>query len=368
MPMKLTDLALLSLQTAFMQRDLTTQGFCAGLQGELRDAATNAYKLLIYSNLDNLQDNDFGHTLVDELAWQFHVDYYNKDADIETKKRLVKQSIKIHRTKGTPQAVHDLLQTAFPSDAVLLEWFDYGGEPYHFKIVTSEFEGYDEVEFLKALNSVKNARSYLDSVSVFKNVFAYATNNITAASSYTYEPAEIVGLAEPVMLAIGTPQNYSLLGARNSVAFAVTGRSTILDTVSVTLNLSDMTGDSTSNKTVTNNPYTVTLTANDGYSLPKAVTVTMGDVELVAGEDYDYDPATTGTLTIRGVNGDITITAEAFEGVLVQLDAPVLSIDGHVLTIAEVEGATEYKIFDNGVHVLTLNADGDVIDYKGGNQ
>ena len=359
MPMKLTDLTLLALQTAFMQKDLTTQGFCAGLQGELRDAAMNAYRLLIYSNLDNLKDDDFGHSLADELAWQFHVDYYDKAADIETKKRLVKQSIKIHRTKGTPQAVMDLLQTAFPSDAVLLEWFDYGGEPYHFKIVTSAFDGYDLTKFLTALDSVKNARSYLDEVSVFKNIFAYATNNIKAVSSYTYEPSEIVGLAEPVMLAIGTPQSYSLLGARDGSVMAIVGRSTILDTVSVSFDLYDIDMDAMSFKTVTNNPYTVTLTAYDGYSLPSTIHVYMGGEELVEGDGYDDDPVT-GVLTIHGVYADITITAEAVSGDAPRLAAPVISVSGHTLTINTVDGADEYRIYNNGVHILTVKADGTV--------
>lgn len=210
MIMKLTDLVLLSLQTAFMQKDLTTQGFCAGLQGELRKAAFDTYKLLMYSNIDSLPDNDFGHSLIDELAWQFHCDYYDKTADIKTKRNLVKQSIKIHRTKGTPQAVTDLLQTAFPSDAILLEWFDYGGEPYHFKIITSEFEGYDEEKFLKALNSVKNARSYLDGVDIFKTVLHYAVNNIKVNAEYTYAPSQIVAPSEPLILAFGTEDNYQI--------------------------------------------------------------------------------------------------------------------------------------------------------------
>ena len=359
MPMKLTDLALLALQTAFMQKDLTTQGFCAGLQGELRDAAMNAYRLLIYSNLDNLKDDDFGHSLADELAWQFHVDYYDKAADIETKKRLVKQSIKIHRTKGTPQAVLDLLQTAFPSDAVLLEWFDYGGEPYHFKIVTSEFEGYDMTKFLAALDSVKNARSYLDSVSVFKNVFAYATNNIKASTSYTYEPAAVIGLAEPVMLAVGTPQSYSLLAARNSVAFAVVGRSTVLNAVSITFDLVNITSDAETDTAVSNTSYRVTLTAGYGYSLPQTITVMMGGTVLVEDEDYEYSPVT-GIITVYNVTADIVITAEAGQGGTIQLSAPVLSVDGHVLTINSEEGAEQYKIYDDGVHILTVNADGTV--------
>lgn len=210
MIMKLTDLVLLSLQTAFMQKDLTTQGFCAGLQGELREAAFNTYKLLMYSNIGSLQDDEFGNKLVDELAWQFHCDYYDTNADIQTKKNLVKQSIKIHKTKGTPQAVIDLLHTAFPSDAILLEWFDYGGEPYHFKIITSNFEGYDEEKFLKALNTVKNARSYLDAVDIYKTVLYYAINNLKIKTEFNYMPSQVIEPSEPLLLAFGTDDEYEV--------------------------------------------------------------------------------------------------------------------------------------------------------------
>ena len=217
MIMKLTDLVLLSLQTAFMQKDLTTKGFCAGLQGKLREAAFDTYKLLMYSNLDSLQDTEFGHSIVDELAWQFHCDYYDKTANIETKKNLVKQSIRIHRTKGTPQAVLDLLKTAFPADTILLEWFEYGGEPYQFKIITSGYDGYDKEKFMQALNSVKNARSYLvgGEVDIYTTVFHYALNNIKIYSEYSYTPSQIVAPSEPLMLAFGEEDDYEVYSTEN---------------------------------------------------------------------------------------------------------------------------------------------------------
>lgn len=217
MIMKLTDLVLLSLQTAFMQKDITTQGFCAGLQGELRNIAFDTYKLLMYSNLDSLQDTEFGHSIVDELAWQFHCDYYDQTADIETKKNLVKQSIKIHRTKGTPQAVIDLLKTAFPSDTILLEWFEYGGKPHHFKIITSNFDGYDEEKFMRALNSVKNARSYLEGgkVDVYQTILQYAFNNIKVNAEYNYNLSHVLSPNEPLILAFGTEEEYEIYNTEN---------------------------------------------------------------------------------------------------------------------------------------------------------
>ena len=359
MPMKLTDLALLSLQTAFMQKDLTTQGYCAGLQGELRDAAVNAYRLLMYSNIDSLKDDDFGHSLADELAWQFHVDYYDQKADIETKKKLVKQSIKIHRKKGTPQAVIDLLQTAFPTEAVLLEWFEYGGEPYHFRIIVSEFEDVDVSEFLKALDTVKNARSYLDELRMFKVIFGYAQNNINATTSYTYAPKAIVGLAEPTMLAVGQPYSYSLLGARDGTRMAVVGRSTVLGTATISFNLANFENDTETIITTSGTSYTVQLAPVDGYSNPYGVSVSMGGVDLAEGVDYDYDPPT-GIITVHNVSGDVVITAEAIEGEITQLAAPVISLDRQILSIGEVDNAEEYAIYHNGVHIYTVKPDGTV--------
>lgn len=184
--MKLTDLTLLALQTAFMQRDLTTQGMCAGVQEQLRNAASKTYNILMYQTLDTMQDSEFAHQLADELAWQFHVDYYDKSADIETKKRLVKQSLKLHRTKGTPQAVIDLMEAVFSSKSELNEWFDYGGEPYHFRIRASSLLASKATEFTKALKTVKNTRSVFDGVDFFEIILANAVSKIKKNNTVRY--------------------------------------------------------------------------------------------------------------------------------------------------------------------------------------
>lgn len=200
--MKLTELSLLALQTAYMQKDLTTQGFCSGLQGELREIATNTYNILIYQQLKNAQDTEFGNALVGELAWQFHVDYYDKDAAFSVRKNLVLQSIRIHQKKGTPKAVKDFLSTAFPSDTILTEWFDYDqSKPYHFKILTSdiprkagETEEQARQRYISALNTVKNARSYLAEIDVFTTVINYALNNIRNSLEISYEPKGVISV------------------------------------------------------------------------------------------------------------------------------------------------------------------------------
>lgn len=185
--MKLTELTMLALQTAYMQRDPTTQALCTALDGELKRTIEGIYNILIYQYLNSLDDTPFAHQLVDELAWQFHCDYYDKTADIRTKRAVVKQSIKIHQKKGTPQAVIDLLEAAFPSTTQLYEWFQYGGEPYHFKIVTSALNGEAGKQFYKALQSVKNARSICDGVQTFSIVNNVVVSRNEIASKVNYK-------------------------------------------------------------------------------------------------------------------------------------------------------------------------------------
>ncbi|WP_438770067.1 phage tail protein I [Brevibacillus sp. JB24b] len=104
--------------------------------------------------------------IVDELAWAFHVDFYDKNLPIEKKRELVKKSIAWHRIKGTPEAVEQVITAAF-DECRVEEWFQYGGKPYHFKIITKD--RIPDKTTLKALaraiESVKNTRSWLESIS-----------------------------------------------------------------------------------------------------------------------------------------------------------------------------------------------------------
>ncbi|OPJ63676.1 phage tail protein I [Clostridium chromiireducens] len=115
---------------------------------------------ILLPNLDLLPSD-----VVDLLAWQMHVDFYDNTLDLDVKRQLVRNSNKWHKQKGTPQAVEELISTVFDSGQVN-EWFNYGGEPYTFQVITTnESVTIDRAEqFIRALNSVKNERSWLDKV------------------------------------------------------------------------------------------------------------------------------------------------------------------------------------------------------------
>jgi phage tail P2-like protein len=158
--MDIKNLDLLTLQTQQMQQDITTQGLCSALNPKFRRIANEVELLSIYANIANLPEN-----IVDELAYQMHVDYYDKTASLEVKRNLVKTSIIIHRTKGTKYAVEKLIETVF-GDGYIQEWFEYDGEPYMFKVLTTNtaITGDDADKFIRMLDTVKNIRSHLEEI------------------------------------------------------------------------------------------------------------------------------------------------------------------------------------------------------------
>jgi phage tail P2-like protein len=103
--------------------------------------------------------------LIDLLAWQFHVDFYDPKMPIETKRDLVMKSLDWHFRKGTPSVVEDIVSTVF-SKAIVQEWFEYGGLPYRFQVATEESMPDPETRsnLIRAINSVKNTRSFFETL------------------------------------------------------------------------------------------------------------------------------------------------------------------------------------------------------------
>jgi len=132
------------------------------LDGEIRSVSPSIFEALILPRIDELPEE-----VVDLLAWQFHVDFYDPALSLTAKRNLVKSSILVHKRKGTPWAVKQVCNDAF-GYAEIIEWFDYGGEPYHFSILT-EGSLVDSVawqSFFRALESAKNVRSWLDEITI----------------------------------------------------------------------------------------------------------------------------------------------------------------------------------------------------------
>lgn len=133
---------------------------CKVLKLPIGDVTGNIYYAAVIANFDVLPED-----VIDLLGWQWHVDYYDSSAALETKRALVKQSLDWHRHKGTGYAVDSILKTIAPGYHSA-SWQDYGGEPYHFRIVETDGDkvDYSDKELIAAVNSVKNVRSWLDGI------------------------------------------------------------------------------------------------------------------------------------------------------------------------------------------------------------
>ena len=123
---------------------------------------------LVYPRIDELTEE-----FIDELAVQFHVDFYSSTLPIEKKRALVKNSIAWHMRKGTASVVREMAKVVF-DDAEVEEWFEYGGDPYYFRITTllseMSMDGIESV--VKLVNAVKNVRSWLDGIGFLRPVNA----------------------------------------------------------------------------------------------------------------------------------------------------------------------------------------------------
>ena len=163
--LELKDNALQRILPSSISGDATVKDIVQAISGRLAQLGEQAELVLILPRLKKLPEE-----IVDELAWQYHVDFYDVAADITKKRELVRKAIARHRYKGTPAAVEEVCSAAFDT-AEVVEWYEYSGEPYHFRVRMMQESIPDETamaEMVKAVNSAKNTRSWLDSL-----VFCY---------------------------------------------------------------------------------------------------------------------------------------------------------------------------------------------------
>ena len=122
-------------------------------------------RVRIISNIDALDE-----TVLDILARDFKVDWYDPGYSLEEKRRTVKSSWRVHKTLGTKAAVETAIRAIYPLTTVE-EWFEYGGEPYHFRLnidITSDSgDRARQKRVLERLNFYKSLRSHNDGVRYF---------------------------------------------------------------------------------------------------------------------------------------------------------------------------------------------------------
>lgn len=133
----------------------------------LEGAWNDAQLANIYCRIDELDES-----LLDILAVDFGVAWYWYDYPIETKRRIIKDSFYVHRFLGTIGATKQALCSVWP-DSTVEEWFEYDGEPYHFRVYLDSAIYTQEIDerTRASIATAKNVRSWLDSISVKSRIY-----------------------------------------------------------------------------------------------------------------------------------------------------------------------------------------------------
>ena len=175
--------SLLDILPANLLADEQINAAARALDTELQKITAATKEALILPRIDELSEE-----VIDLLAWQLHVDFYEELTSLTEKRNAVKQSIAMHRVKGTRMAVELALHMVYKSGEVS-EWFEHGGRPYYFRVrfiypETIRTEDVDRV--IRIINTVKNTRSWLEGIEFTRPVRIRQYSGVAISTNKTY--------------------------------------------------------------------------------------------------------------------------------------------------------------------------------------
>lgn len=178
---------------------------------ELLNVSGAVENVLIYSRIDELPEE-----LVDILAYDLHVDWYDYSYPLAAKRDLIKSSMRVHKKMGTKYAIEKALSALFPESEVE-EWFQYEGEPGHFHIVCDVTKSRITANFsdiVRAVKMYKRLSAHFDEVvyqshihceiHTHTDVFLYHTPTTGKLHTGTYPQRNIKGVNYGRNIVVGT--------------------------------------------------------------------------------------------------------------------------------------------------------------------
>lgn len=187
---RITKANILSTFPLALQNDDNLMGIAEAISAMLALRPEEIKQLAIYPRIDELPES-----LLDVLAVDFKVDWYDPDYSLEQKRKIIKDNWRVHRTLGTKAAVETAIAPIYP-DTKVIEWFEYGGDPYHFQmLIDSTFEGVDPERHRRVIERVgyyKNLRSVLDGIQYIVSAQGQAHVYAGIAATGTYTKMRVV--------------------------------------------------------------------------------------------------------------------------------------------------------------------------------
>lgn len=142
-----------------LRRDETMCALAATIAEKLSARPEEIRGLMIYTRIHELPE-----ALLDILAHDFKVDWWNPEYSLEEKRNTLRGSWHVHRQLGTKYAVATAISAIY-KDVTVQEWWEYGGKPFEFRINISGEEQINIDKHRQVLERIiyyKNLRSVLD--------------------------------------------------------------------------------------------------------------------------------------------------------------------------------------------------------------
>lgn len=180
--MTVENLDMKRLLPGWMEKDETDAALAKAMTELFLPVGQTVDTLRIWDQVDNL-DND----MLDELAWEMDIDWWDSTWDLESKRNTIKTAKQTQHTRGTRYAVQQLIDSAFGGGEIE-EWFEYGGTPNTFKVTVGKSLDDEGIkDFLARLKKIKNVKSTLDGIVVPVDVSGtvYAGGNYSEHSVTT---------------------------------------------------------------------------------------------------------------------------------------------------------------------------------------
>jgi len=148
---------LMSTLPTFLQTDPTIMAIAESIAETLSEMPETVDNARIYPKIDELPED-----LIDLLAYDFKIDWWDLDYSIEQKRQILKESWHVHRTLGTKHAVETAISAIY-SNTYVSEWFQYGGPVFEFTLhIDATYELVDPEKHQRVLDRLefyKNLRS-----------------------------------------------------------------------------------------------------------------------------------------------------------------------------------------------------------------
>ena len=182
--------------------------FFRAFDPELQEINAAVCEAFIMVAIDTLPE-----PVVDLLAWQLHVDFYEPlGLSLDKKRALVKNSLIWHRLKGTRYVLEDMIRILFFDNFKIEEWFEYGGEPYFFRLESNDSLTNMEQhgDLIRAIHELKNERSWLEGIRFNRNTEMSIQIGIVGKRTRRFE---VDGHAPESDIA-DTSVNFGMIGKR----------------------------------------------------------------------------------------------------------------------------------------------------------